>query len=73
VSTRAPCPICTGMESETVDRLLLIGYGPRFVSARWGHDRKDVARHRDRCLVGGRLESTQAALERMGAGVTPDG
>lgn len=62
------CKVCTGMESETVDRLLAVGYGPRFISQRWGHDRRDVARHRDRCLVGSRLESTQAALARMAGG-----
>jgi hypothetical protein len=62
------CRICMGMEPETVDRLLLIGYGPRFVSERWGVTRKVVAQHRDRCLTGGRLKATEAALSRMAGG-----
>jgi hypothetical protein len=56
-----------GMEPETVDRLLLIGYGPRFVSERWGVPRKVVKRHRDRCLVGDRLAATEADLVRLAA------
>ena len=62
------CGICMGMEPETVDRLLLVGYGPRFVSERWGVTRKVVAKHRDRCLTGGRLKATEAALSRMAGG-----
>ena len=61
------CRICMGMEPETVDQLLLVGYGPSFVSERWGHSRRDVQAHRDRCLTGDRLKATQAALARMGA------
>jgi hypothetical protein len=61
------------MEPETVDRLLAVGYGPRFVAQRWGFTRKAIAQHRDRCLTGDRLEATQAALERMGGGGIPNG
>ncbi len=62
------CAICAGWEPETVDRLLAVGYGPRFISARWGHDRKVVAKHRDRCLTGARLKATESALARMAGG-----
>ncbi len=62
------CGICMGMEPETVDRLLLVGYGPRFVSERWGVTRKVVAKHRDRCLTGDRLKTTERALDRMAGG-----
>jgi hypothetical protein len=62
------CGICRGMEPETVDRLLAVGYGPRFVASRWGVTRQVVARHRDRCLVGDRLAATEAALARMAGG-----
>ena len=62
------CRVCMGMEPETADRLLLVGYGPRFVAQRWGVTRKVVAKHRDRCLTGGRLAATQAALSRMAGG-----
>jgi len=70
---RRTCRICLGMEPETVDRLLLIGYGPRFVSERWGVTRKVVAKHRDRCLTGDRLKTTQAALDRMAGGGVANG
>jgi NAD-dependent dihydropyrimidine dehydrogenase PreA subunit len=62
------CGICVGMEPQTIDRLLAVGYGPRFISARWGHDRKVVAHHRDRCLVGDRLAATEADLVRLAGG-----
>ena len=70
------CRICMGMEPETVDRLLAVGHGIRFVAQRWGVTRQVVAKHRDRCLTGGRLAATQAALSRMGAkpgGAVPNG
>ena len=63
------CRICMGMEPETVDRLLAVGYGPRFVASRWGVTRQVVAKHRDRCLRGERLAATEAALDRMSGGV----
>jgi hypothetical protein len=63
------CRVCSGWEPQTVDRLLSVGYGPRFISARWGHDRKVVAHHRDRCLTGERLAATESALSRMAGGV----
>lgn len=62
------CVVCSGWEPETIDRLLLIGYGPRFVAQRWGVTRKVVAKHRDRCLTGSRLAATEAALSRMAGG-----
>jgi len=65
------CRICSGMEPETIDRLLLAGYGPRFVAQRWGVTRKVVAKHRDRCLVGERLKATEADVVRMSAGGVP--
>ncbi len=61
------CAICMGMEPETVDRLLAVGYGTRFVASRWGVARKVVAQHRDRCLTGARLAATEADLSRMAA------
>jgi hypothetical protein len=64
---RRSCPICRGMEPETVDRLLLVGHGVRFVSARWGHTRRGVKAHRARCLVGDRRKRVEADLIRMAA------
>ncbi len=61
------CRICSGFEPRTIDRLLLVGHGIRFVAARWGIPRWVVKRHRDVCLVGERLEATRVDLGRMGA------
>ena len=62
---RVECKVCRGPEPRTIDRLLAVGYGPRFISKRWGHDRRDVRRHRDRCLVGDRRAEVEAALLSM--------
>ena len=62
------CPVCSGIEPRTIDRLLVIGHGSRFVATRWGYTRRDVKAHRDRCLVGDRLKATEAALSRMAGG-----
>jgi len=62
------CSVCMGFEPETIDRLLVVGHGIRFVSARWGHTREVVKRHRDHCLTGARLKATQGALLRMAGG-----
>ncbi len=62
------CRVCSGWEPETVDRLLLVGHGIRFVADRWGHTRQVVKRHRDACLQGDRLAATEAALVRMSGG-----
>ncbi len=67
------CRVCSGFEPETVDRLLVVGHGIRFVADRWGHTRQVVKRHRDRCLVGDRLAATEAALSRMAGGAVPNG
>ncbi len=61
------CAVCSGWEPETIDRLLVVGHGIRFVSARWGHTRQVVKRHRDVCLQGDRLAATEADLVRLGA------
>ena len=61
------CRVCSGWEPETVDRLLLVGHGIRFVADRWGHTRQVVKSHRDRCLVGDRRKRVEADLVRLGA------
>ncbi len=65
------CRVCMGFEPQTIDRLLLVGHGIRFVSARWGHTRRDVKSHRDRCLVGDRRKRVEGDLVRMSAGGGP--
>ena len=61
----AGCPVCSGPEPKTADRLLLLGRGPRFVAHHFGVDRRHVARHRDRCLVGDRRAAVVADLKGM--------
>jgi hypothetical protein len=61
------CRVCSGWEPQTVDRLLLVGHGIRFVSERWGHRRGDVKRHRDVCLQGDRRKRVEADLVRLAA------
>jgi len=42
------CPVCLAPEPKTIDRLLLYGYGPAFVAARWGSlKRQHVKKHRE--------------------------
>ncbi len=61
------CRVCSGFEPQTIDRLLVVGHGVRFVAARWGIPRWVVKSHRDRCLVGDRLKATEADLVRLAA------
>jgi len=61
------CRVCSGFEPQTIDRLLVVGHGVRFVSERWGIPRWVVKRHRDVCLVGDRLAATEADLARLAA------
>ncbi len=61
------------MEPETVDRLLVLGYGPRFVAQRWGIPRHHIKRHRDECLVGERRTAVVADLQRMAGMVEGEG
>jgi hypothetical protein len=62
------CKVCSGMEPRTVDRLLLLGYGVRFVASRFGVSRRDVSGHRDSCLVGDRRAAVVADLREMAGG-----
>jgi hypothetical protein len=62
---KKPCKVCAGMEVGTVDRLLLIGRGPRLIAPVFGHTRRAVRDHRDRCLTGARRERVVADLLRM--------
>jgi hypothetical protein len=60
------CRACAALEAKTIDRLLVFGRGPKFVSERWGSlSRRDVRLHRDRCLVGQRRKAVMADLRSM--------
>jgi len=68
------CPVCQAWESRTIDRLLVLGYGPMFVSTRWGLKRRDIRLHRDTCLVGDKRANVVADLQSLaGGGVIPNG
>jgi hypothetical protein len=56
------CPVCSATEPETIDRLLVFGYGPRFVEARWGIPRRRIKKHLDECLVGKRRAAAEDEL-----------
>ena len=65
MSTPTICPICRGPEPSTINRMLLLGWSPRFLSARWGHTRKAIARHRDVCLTEYERENVKRDLSAM--------
>ena len=60
------CKVCEGIEPRIVNRLLGLGYGIRFIADRFpGVDRRDVRRHKEKCLPGIRDE-VHADLVRLG-------
>lgn len=63
------CKVCSGPEPYSIDKLLLLGRGPRFIAPIFGHTRPAVAAHRDRCLVGERRAKIEADL-RAKAGMS---
>ena len=70
--TPKPCPVCSSPEPYTIDKLLVLGKrGPRSLAPVFGIDRRDIARHEKRCLVGERRAKVEADLLRM-AGRDPD-
>ena len=66
------CPVCAGAEPGTVDKLLLLGHGPRWIAPKFGHTRRAVAKHRGLCLVGERRAAVEEDLREM-AGTTEGG
>ncbi len=62
------CKACEGLEPRTVNRLLALGYGSRFVAERFpGLTRRDVRRHADVCLPP-KLDGVHEDLRRLGGG-----
>lgn len=59
------CRVCSGPEPWTVDRLLLLGRGPRFIARHFGVDRRAVAKHRDGCLTGERRAVAEKDIRVM--------
>jgi len=81
MATDGNCRVCKAMEPKTIDRLLVLGYGPQFIATRWGLRRQHVKKHRDECLQGLRRAEVVAEVQQMvmatpsfaGEGVIPDG
>ena len=64
----AACKVCEGVEPRTVNRLIGLGRGSRFIADRFPHvSRKDVKRHQERCFPRIRGEVAHD-LERLGGG-----
>jgi hypothetical protein len=50
---KGECKACKSFEPYTINRLLALGYGSRFVAERMpGLTRRDVRRHKETCLPG---------------------
>jgi hypothetical protein len=65
------CKVCKAVEADIINRLLEVGYGPGFVSARWGLKRHHVKKHRDECLVGERRKKVEADRTNIEGGSRP--
>ncbi len=62
------CPACDHFDAKTVDRLLGLGYSPRYISRRFiVLSRRVLTRHKDVCLPP-KLEEVHADLMRLGGG-----
>lgn len=60
------CPACAHFDCRTLDRLLGLGYSPRFISQRFiVLSRKAIKRHAEVC-VRPRLAEVHADLRRLG-------
>ena len=65
------CKVCASQEAHTIDRFLCMPddwpakRGPRSLAKPLGLDRRDIARHEKKCLVGERRGKVEADLLRM--------
>jgi hypothetical protein len=50
------CKVCKAVEADIINRLLEVGYGPGFVSARWGLKRHHVKKTPRRVPGGGEAQ-----------------
>ena len=71
--TREGCPACAHMDAKTIDRFLVLPAGtpgkrgPRSLAPVFGLDRRDIARHEKRCLVGARREEVEWGIRELAA------
>ena len=73
------CKVWGSVDAVTVNRFLVMPpgtpdkRGPRSLSPVFGVDRRDIAVHAKKCLVGERREKVEADLVRLGGGGIPNG
>ena len=67
------CVVCRGLEPTNLNRMLLLGWSPRFLSARWGHSRGAIKRHINECLTGELRDGTERDLYAMAARAAREG
>ena len=69
--TREGCPACAHFDSRTIDRFLVLPAGTpgkrgaRSLARDFGLDRRAIARHEKRCLVGGRREEVERGIREL--------
>ena len=69
--TREGCPACAHMDAKTIDRFLVLPAdapgkrGAWSLSQDFGLDRRHIARHEKRCLVGGRREEVERGIREL--------
>jgi hypothetical protein len=66
------CVVCRTLDAVTVNRFLVMDprtpgkRGPRSLAPVFGLDRRDIAIHAKKCLVGERRAKVEADLSRLG-------
>lgn len=63
-ASKGRCPACSHVEDYTIDRLLVLGHGSRFIAARFGITRQQVRCHQRECLPD-RRPAVEAKLREM--------
>ena len=59
------CPVCRGLEPTNLNRMLLLGWSPRFIASRWGYSRAAIRRHIKECLTESERENVKRDLYAM--------
>ncbi len=71
--TREGCPACAHMDARTIDRFLVLPDGTpgkredRSRARDFGPDRRAIARHEKRCLIGSRREEVERGVRQLAA------
>ncbi len=71
--TERLCVVCRGLEPTNLNRMLMLGWSPRFIASRWGYSRKAIKRHIDVCLTENERENVKRDLYAMAARAAREG